>query len=130
MIFQREGCKPRSNPSAKQLALELKRAKSSFASLAAENGSFVQVAGGPGLFVIEYRDSSGQHFRGFQDAPVASHPDGTLLQTSAGSISMARSDWFLIGQVLEAFLSFLNSAPWPSNFHWRELNGRFEKIAG
>lgn len=130
MIFQRNGCKPRLNPSAKQLALELSRTKSSFASLTAENGSFVQVAGGPGLFAIEYRDSSGNHFRGFQEKPVACHPDGTLLQTSAGSISMARADWFLIGQVSETFASFLHSVPWPSNLHWRALNEQFEKIAG
>lgn len=130
MVFQREGCKSLLNPSAKQLALELKRTKSSFASLTAENCSFVQVAGGPGLFVIEYRDSSGQHFRGFQEKPVASHPDGTLLQTTAGSFSMAKTDWFLVAQVAEAFASFLHSAPWPGVLHWRALNEQFEKIAG
>jgi hypothetical protein len=129
MIFQREGCKPLLKPSAKQLVLELKRTKSSFASVTAENGSFVQVAGGPGLFVIEYRDAGGKHFRGFQDAPVASHPDGTLLQTTAGSFSMAKTDWFLAAQVAEAFSSFLHSAPWPGILHWRALNEHFEKTA-
>ena len=101
----------------------------SFASLTAEDGSFVQVAGGPGLFVLEYRDSAGHHFRGFQETPVASHPDGTLLQTSAGSLSMAKADWFLVAQVSEAFASFLHSAPWPNVLHWRALNGQFAKIA-
>ena len=129
MIFQREGCKPILNPSAKQLTLELKRTKLSFASLTADDGSFVQVAGGPGLFVLEHRNFSGQHFRGFQDTPVALHPDGTLLQTSAGSFSMAKADWFLVAQVAEAFASFQHSAPWPSVLHWRALNELFEKIA-
>lgn len=129
MIFLREGCKPILNPSAKQLAFELKRTKSSYASLSAEDDSYVQVAGGPGLFVIEYRDTVGQHFRGFQETPVAPHPDGTLLQTSAGSFAMAKADWFLIAQVSEAFASFLYSSPWPSVLHWRALNAQFEKIA-
>lgn len=129
MIFQREGCKPILNPSAKQLTLELKRTKMSFANLTAEDGSFIQVAGGPGLFVLEYRDSRGQHFRGFQTIPVAPHPDGTLLQTSAGSFSMAKADWFLVTQVFEVFASFLRAAPWPNVLHWRALNEQFDKIA-
>lgn len=120
MIFQRESCKPLMNPSAKQLVLEIKRTKSSFASLTAQNGSFVQIAGGPGLFVIEYRDTSGKIFRGFQDVPVAQHPDGTLLQTTAGVFSMAQTDWFLAVQVSDAFASFIHHTPWPDILHWKE----------
>lgn len=130
MIFQRERCKPLSSPSAKQLAGELGRTKSSFASLTAENGSFVQAAGGPGLFVVEFRDSYGQHFRGFQETFLAAHPDGTLLQTTAGSFSMARADWFLNAQVVELCVSFVHSAPWPGFVRWRALSEHFEKSDG
>lgn len=125
MIFQREGCKSLAGPSTKRLALELSRTKSSFASLTADDGSYIQVAGGPGLFAIEYRNSSGKHFRGFQEWPVAVHPDGTLLQTSAGSIVMAQADWFLFTQVTEAFSCFLHSSSWPPALHWKVMDAEF-----
>lgn len=122
MIFQREGCKPLVNPSPQKLALELSRTKSSFANLTAPSGAYVQVAGGPGLFVLEHRDSNGQQFRAYQDKAVSAHPDGTLLQTSAGHIAMAKNDWFLLAQVSEAFTSFLSSSSWPDFLQWRALN--------
>jgi hypothetical protein len=121
MIFARENCKPLSNPSAARLASELSRVKSSFANLTSSDGTFVQVAGGPGLFLLEYQNSSG-HYRAFQNMPVASHPDGTTLECSAGSIPMARAEWFLQQQVAEVFRQFAEGQTWPPYVHWREVN--------
>jgi hypothetical protein len=121
MIFTREHCKPLSNPSAARLASELSRVKSSFASLTSGEGQYVQVAGGPGLFLLEYRNSTG-HYRAFQNKPVVSHPDGTTLECSAGSISMARAEWFLLWQVTEVFQQFVASQAWPHYVYWREVN--------
>lgn len=65
MIFTRENCKSVTAPSAKKLVLDLSRTKQSFANLVAEDGSFVQVAGGPGLFLLERRELSGSHSRAY-----------------------------------------------------------------
>jgi hypothetical protein len=119
MIFVREHCKPISTPSATRLQRELAFVRSSFASLTHKNGSYVQVAGGPGLFLLEQRDPTG-HRRAFQAHPVAPHPDGTTLECSAGSIPMNRTDWFLRDQVAEVFLAFSVGRTWPPYVQWRE----------
>jgi hypothetical protein len=119
MIFVREHCKPISTPSATRLQKELSLVKSSFSSLTHTDGSYVQVAGGPGLFLLEHKDAAGHH-RAFQANPVAPHPDGTTLECSAGSIPMNRADWFLRDQVAEIFLAFSVGGPWPSYIQWRE----------
>lgn len=119
MIFVREGCKPVLNPSAERLERELSRTKSSFASLTSADGAYVQVAGGPGLFLLERRDEQG-HFRAFQVEPVVSHPDGTLLLCSVGSIPMRQGDWLLRWQVLEVFGALSGGSPWPPYVCWRE----------
>ena len=102
-----------------RLQKELSLVKSSFASLTREDGSYVQVAGGPGLFLLEYKDAAGQR-RAFQANPVAPHPDGTTLECSAGSIPMKQADWFLRDQVAEIFLAFSAGHPWPAYVQWRE----------
>jgi hypothetical protein len=129
MIFQREHCKAIQRPTTKKVALELARTKSSFASLTSENGSYIQVAGGPGLFVLEYRTADGKHFRAYQTTPIAISPDGTTLESSAGRIPMDRADWFLLLQVTETFSAFLNAAAWPAFLQWRELEISFTKYS-
>ena len=47
----------------------------SFATLSTEENQYIQVAGGPGLFMLERHEADGTHYRAFQKAPVASHPD-------------------------------------------------------
>lgn len=122
MIFKREHCKPVSKPSAERLGKELARVKSSFASLTRNDGAYVQVAGGPGLFLLEYRDDAG-HYRASQGKPVACHPDGTTLECSAGSITMAQADWFLRNQVAEVLSAFASGLAWPKYVRW---NSRHE----
>jgi len=125
MIFTRENCKSVTAPSAKKLALDLSRTKQSFANLAAEDGSFVQVAGGPGLFLLERRELSGTHSRACQDHPVAIHPDGTVLQSSAGNFCLAQDEWFLLKQIVEVFEAFSNGQPLPSYVRWRNLGDNY-----
>ena len=119
MIFVREHCKPIAKPSDARLQKELALVKSSFASLTSEDGAYVQVAGGPGLFLLEHKDSAG-HRRAFQVNPVAPHPDGTTLECSAGSIPMNRTDWLLRDQVAVIFQAFSVGSAWPAFIQWRE----------
>lgn len=127
MIFQREGCKPVASPSAAKLDLDLSRVKSSFAHLSGPDGSYLQVAGGPGLFLLEYHDSSGQHHRAMQEVARVPFPNGTVLQFSAGSITMDANEWFVRDQVVQVFSAFTAQAPWPSFVHWRPLSAAFTR---
>ena len=96
--------------------------KSSFAVLTHSNMSYVQVAGGPTLFLLEYRDVNGQIYRAFQNNPVVPFPDGTTIESSAGRIVLQRAEWFLYGQILEVLSIFLDGELWPSYVNWRTLD--------
>ena len=124
MRFEREGCKPIEDPSQARLKKELALTKSAFASLTAPDGSYLQVAGGPGLFALEYRDSSGRHFRGRQATPVVRFKDGTILSFSGGSLTMRRDEWFLIDQVAEIAGAFGLGVELPL-VEWKPLNESF-----
>lgn len=125
MIFRREKCKPVRAPSEAQLSRHLSLTKSSYASLTADDGEYVQAAGGPGLFLLEYRNRSGAHFRAVQSSPVVPFPDGTLLSFSGGSIALAQGEWFQLRQVVAAFSSFASTAPFPDWLTWQKLTAGF-----
>jgi len=59
MIFTRENCKPIEAPTEAQVARSISLTKSSFSALTSADGAYVQAAGGPGLFFIEWRDAAG-----------------------------------------------------------------------
>src|SRR4051812_25653919 len=106
MVLEREGCKPVVSPTGAQIQRALSLTKSSFASLTSEDGSYLQVAGGPGVFALELRNTAGQHFRARQQQPVVKFEDGTTLMFSGGSLHLKQAEWFLIHQVAEVFRCF------------------------
>jgi hypothetical protein len=125
MIFTRENCKPIESPTEAQIARALSLTKSSFAALARADGAYVQVAGGPGLFLVERRDSSGQHYRAAQATPVVPFPDGTILSFSAGNVALARNEWFLAKQATEILVAFLAGASFPVWLQWSTLSASY-----
>jgi len=125
MRFERQGCKPILNPTEAQLKRALSLTKSSFASLTATDESFMQVGGGPGLFVLEYRDSSGHHFRARQASPVTRFEDGTTISFSGSTLKMANGEWFLVGQVSLVFAAFASGGQLPDFVQWKPLNELF-----
>jgi hypothetical protein len=98
MKFQRENCKPIDTPGERKMALEPSRTRMSFATLSNEENQYIQVAGGPGLYMLERHEVDGTHYRAFQKVPVASHPDGTELMFSGGRVSMAQRDWLAVSR--------------------------------
>jgi hypothetical protein len=126
MKFQREGCKPITSPSEAKLRLELSRAKSSFASLTADDGSYLQVGGGPGLFVVERRDREGGHFRARQNPPVTRFDDGVTISFSGSTLAMANSEWFLLDQVVSIFSAFARG-DLGSMVQWERLDEQFAR---
>ena len=122
MIFERFSCKPIPNPSATRIAGELARVRMAFATLTADSGAYLQVGGGPGLFVLEYRDQDGQQWRASQQPPRVPFPDGTVLSFAGSEIRMAQEEWFVRDQVTEIFATFLANAETPTGIKWRRLD--------
>ena len=126
MIFEYERQLPIIDVSEKILFRVLKRLKSygpsSFASLADETGSYLQVAGGGVTCMLERKDMpSGKQYRGYQDKPCNTFPDGTLLVFSGGEIPLKNDEWFNIDQVTIVFGAFLKGASMPSFVKWRNI---------
>ena len=127
MIFQREGCKPLPSPGAARLDRELSLVKSSFAHLTSAEGAYLQVAGGPGLFLLEYREAAGHHYRATQETPKVPFPNGTILQFSSGNVAMNANEWFVRDQVVQVLATFAAGAPWPPFIRWRALDASFQR---
>jgi hypothetical protein len=124
--FQRENCKPIIAPSERKIALELSRTRMSFACISSDANEYVQVAGGPGLFLLERRDADGSHYRASQEPPVVSHPDGTKMSFSGGTVVMAQGEWFLLRQVVEVFVAFAEDRQLPTGIRWRKVDLKME----
>lgn len=122
MRFQRENCKPVDAPSERKLALELSRTRMSFATLSGEGNQYIQVAGGPGLFLLERHEVDGTHYRAFQKTAVVSHPDGTALMFSGGCVPMAQREWFLLQQVVDAFVAYAVGREFPADIQWNSVD--------
>ena len=114
------------SPSPARLAQQLSLMRSSFATLTKEDGAYIQAGGGPGLFVIEYRDSAGQHHRASQSEPVVPFPDGTIISFSGGSMPLGRHEWFSSKQVVKVFTCFLSGNPLPGWLTWHRLAPDFQ----
>lgn len=126
MKFSRENAKTIDQPSAKQVVHGLRQLKSAgrstFANLESADGSFVQVAGGPGGCVLEWKDGrTGVPRRAYLEAPWAPFEDGTTLECRAGSIALRRDEWMRLETVLDSFVAFLEGREFPVALPWREL---------
>lgn len=98
--------------------------RSSYASLTNESGSYVQVAGGGVSCMVELFDASAEVCsRAFHDKPSAARPDGTILVFGAGNLPMRSDEWFMANQVVEIFLAFHATAPFPNYVCWRPAPG-------
>jgi hypothetical protein len=125
VVLERPAKKPIQRPSEAQIRKALSETKMSFASVTADDGSFLQVAGGPGLFALERRAPDGSHFRACQDSPVVRFEDGTVLAFSGGELKLQRDEWFLIDQIVESFCAFAESKPLPEFLRWRRLDEHY-----
>lgn len=110
MQLSRPGCKPILSPTEKQIRRALSLTKSSYMSLTAQDGSFVQVGGGPGLFLLEYRNAEGKHFRATQESAVVPFPDGTILGFTGSEIAMAAEEALVDVDALLKGAGFSNGA--------------------
>jgi hypothetical protein len=129
MIFEREGCKPRSSPTVVIIRRELGKLRlygptsSAYASLTSPAGNYVQVGGSPAGMVLEKRDAAtGRQYRAFQDAAVVPFPDGTRLAFSGMAIELAANEWFLLPQVVAVFEAFLEGRAEPDFVRWRDIS--------
>ena len=128
MKLEVEGKAGISNPTAAQVARAIRSLKSygrsSYASLTNESGNYVQVAGGGISCMVElFEVPTEVRSRAFHDKPNAARPGGTILVFGAGNIPMRSDEWFMANQVVEIFLAFHATAPFPSYVSWRPAPG-------
>lgn len=125
MILERQRSKKILNPSDEVLARELRElqstGKSAYASLTADDGSWVQVGGGKATCVLERKEgNSNILFRASQAKPVVPPEfDGARLCFAGQQILLSQNEWFRIDQVIEVFLAFRHGRPWPEYVTWR-----------
>jgi hypothetical protein len=130
VLFKREGCKAIETPSKKQLENSLKCMKSSGPSSHAyfegPSGNYIQIAGGPQLYAVEYCDGNGEHYRAFQNNSVVPFPDGTELVFTSGMLKMKQFEWFKASEVIEVLVTFSNCKIMPKSCNWSKLSESFE----
>lgn len=92
----------------------------SFASLEADDRSYVQVAGGGVTCMIErYTAATGARERAFHDRPNAVFPGGTILAFSGGELRFQSDEWFHADAVVAIFVAFNQRQPVHESVHWR-----------
>lgn len=127
MIFERDGVKPISNVSEKQIRRNLKFVRGTFANLTSETGAYIQVAGWQSQCSLERRDSDGRQFRAFQEPAVVPYDSETQHSCSCGLITLRPTEYFRMAQVVDAFVAFLNGSPFPVDIKWREVTAELEE---
>jgi hypothetical protein len=130
MVIEREGGKVIEDPSSEVIERELRKLRtygsSTFASITASDGSYLQVAGGGVTAMLEKSDCHQRHFRAWQDNPVVPPEfDGSALVFSAGNVHLGRHEWFRIDQVIEAFKAFNAGKDLPAFIKWRDISEMF-----
>jgi hypothetical protein len=119
-----------SDPSEARLRSSLKSlrsyGRSSFAILSDDGGGYVQVAGGGVTCVVEMKaDVSARLLRAYLRHAHKVFPDGTVLTSGAGSMSMRSDEWLNIDQATQIFLAFLKADEWPEFVEWRDMSSVF-----
>jgi hypothetical protein len=96
---------------------------SSFASITAPDGNYLQVGGGGITCTLERRDAASQrHFRAHSLQPNRIHPDGTILAFGRGQeVRLMSDEWLTTEVVADAFCCFLKREALPGILAWREI---------
>lgn len=127
MRFEAEGRSIVDGVTEKQVRALISKLRShgpcSFASITAQDGSYLQVGGGGITCTLERREAaSGRHFRAHSTAPNRIHPDGTILAFGKGQeIRLASDEWLTADLVADAFCCFLRQEELPATLGWREI---------
>jgi hypothetical protein len=128
MRLECEGKLPIENPKATQIKKAIGALRSygpsSYASITASSGSYLQVGGGGVTCLLEfYQAETGKRFRAFGEKKNPAFPDGTLLVFRAGQIPMMSDEWIMAGKVADAFCCFAEGKELPKDIHWRLAPG-------
>ena len=79
----------------------------SFAILTAQEGSYLQVAGGESTCVIEFRNRNGvEHYRAYSEQRYGTQTDPQTLAFGGGNMTVESGELLGIEEVITAFSSF------------------------
>lgn len=72
--------------------------------------------------MVEWRDVRGTHFRASQQPAVVPFEDGTVLSFSGSQVALRAEEWFTVRQVIEVFVAFSESRPFPNYVIWSDIS--------
>ncbi|MEJ2001640.1 MAG: hypothetical protein P8X51_15830 [Maritimibacter sp.] len=98
----------------------------SFASLTRQDGSYVQVAGGKQLCLVEKRDlGENTHWRAYHAEMSPSSGVSQVLKFGGGQMTMAEDEVFTIDDVISIWRAFFETKPFPAGIMWRDMTEMF-----
>ena len=98
----------------------------SFASLAREDGTYIQVAGGRVTCALELRmQPDNRHFRAYLVESKTRSKSQQTLMFGGGHLQLEYDEILFIDDVVVAFRAFFSSEPFPSEMKWRDVSKMF-----
>lgn len=120
MLFEREGKKPVSNLTEKQLVQHLrnmKRHTGEIAILSKSDQEYIQMMGGGVSSCVEWR-TKGRQYRAYKQSPHVAWTETTLMH---GSNKVETNEHLLLDEVIELFKCYLKEENFPEWVRWRDM---------
>ncbi|MDX8355536.1 hypothetical protein [Cognatiyoonia sp. IB215182] len=99
----------------------------SFAILTAQDGSYLQVAGGESTCVIELRSrNGGKHYRAYSKKRHRTEKDLQTLVFGGGKMRVEADELLELEEAIIAFSAFFRKGGFPDQFGWRDISEMFD----
>lgn len=99
----------------------------SFAILTAQDGSYLQVAGGESTCVVELRNrKGGKHYRAYSKQRHGTQTGQQTLAFGGGNMTVEADELLDFDEVLTAFSAFFGQQDFPDQFGWRDISEMFD----
>ena len=94
----------------------------SFMSLTHQDGSYIQVAGGKQVCLVERRDiGDNTHWRAFHGPQPLSLEAPQVLKFGGGQITLTADEVFTVEDVIEICRAFFHDVAFPAATMWRDM---------
>lgn len=88
---------------------------------------YAQVAGGDGVFTVEWREHSSSGFRHWKAGLHGKPTSGdAVVPTTSGDITVKSNERLNLDEVEAIFVEFLTTKGRSEKFAWRDISGMFE----
>ncbi len=98
----------------------------SFAILTAQDGSYLQVAGGESTCVMELRNrNGGKHYRAYSEQRYGTQTGQQTLTFGGGSMTVEADELLDLEEVVTAFRAFFEKRDFSDQLAWRDMSEMF-----